>query len=436
MDRKMEELSIEAAAARIRPVDSLAVPLGPGQPASLLHALSDRDDFEDLRVFGALLLDLYPLFAHKGVRLLTGFLGPAERALQAAGHDVRFVPGDFRRFATVAEKLAPRVMATAVAPAGPDGRYSLSLHAGATVAALRACGRDPERVLIAEVNPELPHTFGLPPEHDHSLGPDEIDVLVTSDHPLRTLEDAPASGIEVAIAGHVQGYIPEGATLQTGIGGIPNAVAKLLAEGDGGDYGIHSEMFTTGLMRLHQAGKVTNRRKGIFEGFSLCTFALGTRELHDWLHENEEVRFLPVDVVNDPSVIQRNVNMIAINGALSIDLHGQVVADTIAGRQHSGIGGHEDFVGGASLEGDDRSLVCLPSTAEVGGQTLSRIQARLPRGSIVTTPRHQLDLVVTEYGAADLRGKTVEERAQALASIAHPSVREALLRGEDDVAVA
>ena len=431
----MEELSIEAAVSRVRPVDSLAVPLGPGQPGSLLHGLSERDDYEDLQVFGALLLDLYPLFARKGVRLLTGFLGPAERALQAAGHDVRFIPGDFRRFATVAEQLAPRVMATAVAPAGPDGRYSLSLHAGATVAAMRACGRDPGRVLIAEINPQLPRTHGLSPDHDHSLGPEEIDLLVVGDRPLRTLEDPPPSEVEIAIAGHVQRYIPEGATLQTGIGGIPNAVAGLLAESDGGDYGIHSEMFTTGLMRLHQAGKVSNRRKGIYEGYSLCTFALGTRELHEWLHENEEVRFLPVHVVNDPSVIQRNDNMIAINGALSLDLNGQVVADTIVGRQHSGIGGHEDFVSGASLESDDRSLVCLPATAEVGGQTISRIQARLPRGSIVTTPRHQLDLVVTEYGTADLRGRTVDERAEALAAIAHPSVRQALLRGEDDVVV-
>jgi acyl-CoA hydrolase len=127
--------------------------------------------------------------------------------------------------------------------------------------------------------------------------------------------------------------------------------------------------------------------------------------------------------------------MVAINGAISIDLAGQVVADTIGGQQHSGIGGHEDFVGGASLERDDRSLVCLPATARVGDHSISRIQVRLPRGSIVTTPRHQLDVVVTEYGAAELRGRTDEERARALAAIAHPRARERLLRGEDDVAI-
>jgi acyl-CoA hydrolase len=341
----MEELSLERAAALLRPVDSFAIPIGPGQPGSLLHVLSARDDFEKLEVFSALLLDLYPLFAKPGVSLLSGFLGPAERALQAAGHDVQFIPSDFRRFARIAEQLAPRVMATAVAPAGPDGRFSLSLHAGASIDALRECGRDPGRVLIAEVNPELPRTFGLPPEHSHDLGPDEIDILIEADRPARTLEDPPASEVELAIARHVQRLVPEAATLQTGIGGLPNAVAGLLAEGDGGDYGIHSEMFTTGLMQLHQAGKITNDQKGIYDGYSICTFALGTKELHDWLHENEAVRFLPVDIVNDPSVIRQNRNMVAINGALTIDLAGQVVADTIVGRQHSGIGGHEDFVG-------------------------------------------------------------------------------------------
>jgi acyl-CoA hydrolase len=431
----VERLSLAAAAARVRPVDTLAIPLGPGQPGGFLHALSARDDFRDLRVFGALLLDLYPLFAKKGVRLLSGFFGPAERALLAAGHDVRFVAGDFRRFATIVERLAPRVMATAVAPQGPDGHFSLSLHAGATVEALRRCGRDPARLLVAEVDPTLPRTFGLPPEHPHSLSPDEIDLLVEGDRPPRSVEEPPPSAVERAIAAHVQRRIPDGATLQTGIGGVPNAVAALLADGAGDDYGVHSEMFTTGLMRLHEAGKVTNRRKGIFDGFSVCTFALGTAELHAWLHEREDVRFLPVDVVNDPSVIARNRDMIAINGAISVDLLGQVVADTIGGRQHSGIGGHEDFVGGASLEGDDRSLVCLPSTARAGGRVISRIQSRLPLGSVVTTPRHQVDLVVTEHGVADLRGRTDAERAEALVAIAHPDAREALRRREDDVAI-
>jgi acyl-CoA hydrolase len=418
------------AADLIREVDGVALPLGPGQPGGLLHALSRRDDFRDLRVFTGLLLDAYPLFTRPGVTLLSGFFGPVERGLRDAGHDVRFVPADFRGFARIADEMRPRVMATAVAPPDASGRMSLSLHAGATVRALEACGRDPRRLLIAEVNPALPRTFGAPPHHPHSLAPGLVDVLVESDRPPPTLPEAQPTETDRAIARNVREFVTDGATLQTGIGGVPSVVAQLLAaDGDGGDYGIHSEMFTTGLMHLHQAGMVTNRKVN-YDGFSVTTFALGTEELHTWLHENDAVRFLPVDVVNDPVVISRNRRMVSINGALAIDLAGQVVADTIDGRQFSGIGGHEDFVSGASLAAGDHSIVCLPSTTQVGDRTVSRIQASLAAGSIVTTPRHQVDVVVTEFGAALLHGRSVEERRVALAEIAHPDFREALLRGE------
>jgi len=423
----MQALSLEEAAALLRPSDTLAVPLGPGQPAAFLHALGQRDDWENLTVFGALLLDLYPLFARPGVELRSGFFGPAERALAAAGHNVHFVPGDFRRFAAIAAALNPRVMVTSVAPADAYGNFSLSLHAGATVDAHLRCGRDPERVLIVETNPQLPRTLGLPPDHPHQLPAEEVDFVIESDRDVPTLADPAATDVDRTIAEHVARFIPNGATLQTGIGGVPSRVAQLLAEGDGGDYGIHSEMFTTGLMHLHEAGKVSNR-KGVFDGFSVSTFAFGTRELHDWLDGNEQVRFLPVDQVNDPGLIGRNRNMISINGALSVDLASQVVADTIEGRQFSGIGGHEDFVGGASLAEGGHSIVCLPSTATVGGQTISRIQAMLPLGSIVTTPRHQLDIVISEFGVAKLRGRSVEERAEALIAIAHPDFRDNLKR--------
>ena len=218
-------------------------------------------------------------------------------------------------------------------------------------------------------------------------------------------------------------FIRSGATLQTGIGGIPSMVVQLLAEGDAGDFGVHSEMFTTGLMQLHKAGKVTNRRKGQFDGFSVTTFAAGTAELYEWLDGNDEVRFLPVDIVNSPETISRNEEMVTINGALGMDLWGQVAADTLNGRQFSGIGGHEDFVSVSGLELGDRAVICLPSTATVAGTLVSRITPVLPDGMLVTTPRHQLDLVATEFGVAHLRGRTVRERAHALALIAHPDFR-------------
>lgn len=419
--------SMEAAVAAVRPVDALAVPLGPGQPPAFLHALGERDDWEALDVFGALCIDLYPLFTKSGVRYLSGFYGPAERLLVAAGAAVEFVPSDFRRFTPILERLAPRVMATIATPPDPDGFVSLSLQAGATYWELKRCGADADRVLIVETNTALPRTFGLEPDWPHRLHVDEIDHLFASDRPVFELPDAEASAVDSTIAEHALEFIPDHATLQTGIGGIPSKVASLLAESGRGGFGIHSEMFTTGLMQLHEAGKVTNTSKGHFEGFSVTTFAAGSADLYRWLDGNRDVRFLPVEVVNSPEAISRNRNMVTVNGGLAIDLWGQVVADTRGAEQYSGIGGHEDFVAASGLELEDRSLVCLPSTAGAGDAAVSRIVAAFPAGTVVTTPRHQLDVVITEHGAAHLRGRPVRERARALAAIAHPDHRDALL---------
>jgi acyl-CoA hydrolase len=185
-------------------------------------------------------------------------------------------------------------------------------------------------------------------------------------------------------------------------------------------------MFTTGLMELHLAGKVSNADKGIFDGVSVTTFALGTADLYRWLDGNDDVAFIDVAVVNDPMTISRNAKLVSINGALSVDLYGQVVADTIDGRQISGVGGHEDFVAGAELHTDAHSLICLRSTVDVDGVEMSRIVGTLPEGSVVSTPRHHTGVVVTEFGAAELAGLTVRERAHALVDIAHPDHRPAL----------
>jgi acyl-CoA hydrolase len=401
------------------------MPLGPGQPAELLHALGARDDFEQLVVHSALLVDLYPLFTRTGVQLRSGFFGPAERILRDAGHDVQFVPADFRRFALIAERVKPRVLATVATPPDGDGFVSLSLHAGATVEELHRAGADPERVLVVEVNPHFPRTQGMPPDFPHTLHLDEIDVLVESDRAPFMLADAEPTDAERAIAEHAQRFVRDGATLQTGIGGIPSTIAAMLADGPGGDYGIHSEMFTTGLMHLQRSGKVTNR-KGVYDGVSVATFAAGTAELYEWLDGNEDVRFLPVERVNEPSIISRNRDMVTINGALLVDLDGQVAADTIGDVQYSGVGGHEDFVAVSGFETSDRSLICLPSASQVDGMLLPRIVERLPVGTAVTTPRHQVDVLITEHGAAELAGLTVSERAVAIAELGHESVRDAL----------
>lgn len=424
-----QELSAEQAAARLHPDDTLGMPLGPGQPPAFLRALGERGDWTDLRVYGALLAVGTELFSRSGVHYLSGFYGPLERVLRDMGADIEFTPADFRRFGPLLKARSPRVMTTVATPPDAGGWCSLSLHAGGTIDELHRASTDPQRLLVVEVSEAYPRTFGLGEEHRHALHIDEIDVLVRSgDAPLALPGgDAPPTDVDKAIARHAVGLIPSGATLQTGIGSIPSQIATLLADGDGGDYGLHSEMFTDGCMKLHRAGKVTNAAKGQYDGVSVTTFAFGSPELYDWLDGNRDVAFLPVEIVNAPEVIGANNEMVTINGALAIDIHGQVVADTISGGQFSGIGGAEDFVAGAGLELSDRSLICLPSTFEKDGVLKSRIVPWFGPGAVITTPRHHVDVIVTEYGTAELEGKTVRERGEALAAIAHPQFRDELV---------
>jgi acyl-CoA hydrolase len=350
--------------------------------------------------------------------------------LRDAGANIGFAPADFRRLQPLLEEQAPRVMVTVAAPPDRNGYCSLSLHAGGTLDELHRAGADPDRLLIVEASPRFPHTRGLPPDYAHAVHVDEIDVLFESDAAPLALPDPAPTEADRAIAEHAARFIPDRATLQTGIGSIPSTLVQILAEGDGTGYGVHSEMFTTGLMRLHQSGKVANE-KGQFDGVSVTTFAFGTEELYGWLDGNQDVAFLPVGVVNNPDVIARNRGIVTINGALAIDIHGQVVADTLDGRQFSGIGGHEDFVAGPGLSLEDRSLLCLPSTASVDGELKSRIVPWFEAGAVITTPRHQIDVVVTEYGIAELQGKTVRQRGKALAAIAHPDFRDELVEAAE-----
>jgi acyl-CoA hydrolase len=431
-----EDLTAEQAAARLNVADTLGIPLGPGQPPAFLRALGERTDWTDLRVFGALLAVLTELFSRQGVRYTSGFYGPLERGLRDAGANVEFAPADFRRFGPLLEAQSPRVMTTVATPPDADGWCSLSLHAGGTIDELRRAGADAERLLVVEVSDAYPRTFGFGERYRHALHVDEIDILVRSTEAPLALPGGGAAptDVDTEIARHAVEFIPPGTTLQTGIGSIPSQIATLLAEGDGGEYGLHSEMFTDGCMELHQAGKVTNARKSHYDGLSVTTFAFGSSELYAWLDENTDVAFLPVEIVNAPEVIGANDNMVTINGALAIDIHGQVVADTIAGDQFSGIGGAEDFVAGAGLELSDRSLICLPSTFEKNGKLQSRIVPWFGPGAVITTPRHHVDVIITEYGAAELEGKTVQQRGEALAAIAHPQFRDELLAAAERAA--
>ena len=417
--------SADDAAKLVRDRDEIYLPLAPAQPAGLLAALARRERFDDLHVLCALLQERFALLEHPGVRVTSQFFGHVERDLVRDGVAIDHLTSDFHGLELIARRTRPRVVATTVSPPDEDGFLSFGVHAGATIVPFLEAARDPERVAIAEVNARMPRTRGLPELGSHHVHCSEVDAIVEHDAELFELSGKFRGDADARIAEHASGLVRDGATLQFGIGGIPNAIARILADGPRGGFGSHTEMLVYGGNLLHDAGKIENR-KGVYDGFSVCTFALGSRALYDWAEREESLRFLPVSATNLPSIIGRNRDMISVNAAIMIDLSGQVVADTVAGRQHSGVGGHESFVTGAREADGGTSILCLHATANVHGERRSRIVAELPPGSIVTTPRHQVQWVATENGIANLFGVSRRERAERLIALADPDHRDEL----------
>ena len=302
---------------------------------------------------------------------------------------------------------------------------SFGTHAGATYRPFVDAARDPSRLAIAEVNPRMPRVDGLPELGRNRVHVSEVDAWTTHEAPLLELPAKSPSAEERAIATHVMRLIEPGATLQFGIGAVPDEVATRLAAGPMGDFGIHTEMISDGVMSLHRAGKVTNR-KGLYDGVSTATFALGSGALYGWRDGNPHVRMLPVSATNDPALLRRLRRFVSVNACLAIDLYGQVASDHVGGRQYSGVGGAESFVMGAAQAPGGKSVLCLKSTATVGGTRISTIVPALPPGTLVTTPRHHVQWVVTEHGAADLSRLSDLERAEALVGLAHPDFRDEL----------
>ncbi len=273
------------------------------------------------------------------------------------------------------------------------------------------------QTVVAQINPKMPRTHG-----DCFIHISDIDYLVECDDDLIELAPPEIGPVEEAIGRHVAGLVCDGATLQLGIGGIPDAVLTFL--GDHTDLGIHTEMFSEGVVELVKRGVVTNKRKTLHPDKMVANFLMGTRRLYDFVDDNPMVEMHPVDYTNDPYVIGQNDHLVAINSALQVDLLGQVVADTIGPLQYTGIGGQVDFVRGAARSKEGKAVIALPSTAKKG--TISRIVATLPPGAAVTTMRADVDYVVTEHGIAQLKGRRMRERAEALLAIADPVFRPAL----------
>lgn len=414
-----------------RPTDDLAVPLATGQPMALLKALSERSDWERLEIFTGFLNFPYPILTHPKVFVTSGYYGPIERYLNDQGTHIDYLPSSFSGFEIYARKRGFRIVATTLSEPDQDGYLTFGTHGAAIDRPFRAACRDPGRIAVAEVNRRMPVVYGLPKFGDNKIHESEIDCWFESDQTPLELPGYEMTDVERRIAENVIDLIPQGATLQFGIGAIPDHIASLLAKGPLSDFGVHSELISDGFLKLWEAGKISNRNKGVFEGCSVFTFAFGSQRLYDFLDErNGENRrravCLPVSIVNDPHYIAKNRNMVSINSGLMIDFTGQVSSEALGLRQYSGVGGQLSFVQGAYEAEEGKSILCIKSTAMVDGKMVSNILPVLPPGGVVSTPRHYTQYIVTEYGVADLYGVSDEKRPERLIAVAHPDFRDEL----------
>lgn len=286
-----------------------------------------------------------------------------------------------------------------VSPPDEHGWCSYGIEVSASKAAAESA-----RLVIAEVNPHMPRALG-----DSFIHVSRIDHMIEVDYELPEVVPAPPSAEQDQIAEHIAARIPDGATLQTGIGGIPDAVLRRLTNHR--HLGIHTELFSDGVMEMIERGVITNARKTIHVGKVVAGFVIGTRALYRYIDDNPMFELHPTEYVNDPFIIAQNERMVSINSALEVDITGQVCADSIGGRFYSGVGGQVDFVRGASRSKGGMSIIALPSTAKDG--TISRIVPTLKPGAGVTTSRNDVRMIATEYGLAELSGKTIAQRVQA-----------------------
>jgi 4-hydroxybutyrate CoA-transferase len=347
-------------------------------------------------------------FRHRGL-----FLGDNVREAVAAGR-ADYTPIFLSEIEGLFESgaLPLDVVLMQVSPPDAHGFVSLGTTIDCTLTASRLA-----KVVIAEVNDQMPRTHG-----DTAIHISHIERIVETSHPLLELHSGPLSEIDLRIARNVASLIPDGATLQTGIGAVAEAVLNCL---DGKrNLGIHTELVSDGVVDLMKAGIINGEGKTLHRGKAVLAFVLGSKKLFDYIHDNPSFEFRPIKYTNDPFVIAQNDRMVAINGALQVDLTGQVCADSIGTRPFSGFGGQTDFIRGAARSKGGVPIIALPSTAR--GGTVSRIAPVLDPGAGVVTSRADVHYVVTEHGIAYLHGKTLRERAEALIAIAEPRFQDEL----------
>lgn len=416
---KSRTTTAEEAVKAVKSGDRVILGHACGEPQVIIEALVDRaEELENVEIVHMVAMGKgrYTLPQYEGhFRHNAMFVGGSTRQAVKEGRadytPVYFhqVPHFFRN-----QVMPLDVAMITVTPPDENGYVSLGVSVDYTLQAIASA-----RTVIAEVNPNMPRTGG------NSFVPiQDIDYFVPCDIPMTELTPPVISEVEKAIGQNVAGLIKDGDCLQLGIGAIPDAVLCSLTGKN--DLGIHSEMVADGVMNLVEQGVITCRRKNFYPNKIVITFAMGTAKFYNWLNNNALIEALPVDIVNDPVIVAKNDNMVAINSALSVDLLGQVAADTLGSTQFSGVGGQVDFIRGATNSRGGRAVIAMPATAAKG--TLSRINTTLVSGQAVTTSRYDVDYIVTEYGVAHLQGKTNRQRADSLIQIAAPQFRDQLMQ--------
>ncbi|MBV7273333.1 acetyl-CoA hydrolase/transferase family protein [Clostridium sp. PL3] len=420
---KSKLVSAEEAVSKIKSNDRVVVGHAVGEPSELIDAMvENKESYKNVELVHMVAMGKSE-YAKEGMEkyfhVNSIFVGASTREAIAAGR------GDFTTcfFYEVPRLFKDGYMPVDVAliqVSKPDkhGYCSFGVSNDYTKPAAECA-----KLVIAEVNENMPRTMG-----DSFIHVSDIDYIVKTSHPIIELKPPKIGEVEKSIGKNCASLIEDGSTLQLGIGAIPDAVLLFLK--DKKDLGIHSEMISDGVVELVEAGVITNSKKTLHPGKIVVTFLMGTKRLYDFVNDNPMVETYPVDYVNDPTVVMKNSKMISINSCVQVDLMGQVCSESIGMKQISGVGGQVDFVRGASMCRDGKSIIAIPSTAAKG--KVSRIVPLLDEGSAVTTSRNDVDYVVTEYGIASLKGKTLKERAKALINIAHPDFRESLIKEFND----
>ena len=415
------------AVERIKSGDTIVHGLTIAEPPALLSAIADRareGNLKDIEIFSFLPQEhaaktvLAPDLCDC-IQAYSWFVSGSDRALVKVGLNY-FVPIYFHQLPRLLRDFMHiDVTITTVSPIDKAGYFSFGTANDYTSTAARHCKR-----LIVEVNENMPRVFG-----DSLIHISEVDAIVENHVPLLEMIPPEPKPEDAAIGRYVAELVPDGATIQLGIGSIPNAVARYL-EGHN-DLGIHSELFVPGMVDLIEKGVVTGRKKTLHPRKNVFTVASGTKKMYEFMHDNPSMESYPASYVLNPAVIAKNDNMISINSILEVDLLGQCNAEFLAGSQFSGTGGQLDFVRGAFDSRGGKSILAFYSTARKG--EVSRVVPRFETGTVVTTPRMDTHYLVTEYGVVNLKGESTRERARDIISIAHPKFRDDLLREAENM---